>query len=360
MRVNVELPNLLEIQTKSFESFIKEGLKELFKEISPIKDYGEKLELYFGDYEFDEPKYSVMEAKKNDTTYSMALKVDVKLVNKETGEIKEQKIFLGDYPMMTPWGTFIINGTERVIVSQIIRSAGVFYDDTARDKKSGQILYSGQIIPTRGAWIEFEMGTRDIWYAKLDRSKKIPLTTFLRAIGLNSNREITDLFGSSTFMMNTFDKDETFGSDDALEQLYEKLRPGEKATPENARNYLASRLFDNRRYDLASVGRYKVNKKLDVLDRVLHIGLDKCWLAADLVDPDTGEVVHPAGTVITQEVFNNLKENRKLFRVRKEYEQMLQGNSVVLEILEIGYKGKDGEEKTVKLVGNDQTETVNY
>jgi len=360
VRVNVELPNLLEIQTKSFESFIKEGLKELFKEISPIKDYGEKLELYFGDYEFDEPKYSVMEAKKNDTTYSMALKVDVKLVNKETGEIKEQKIFLGDYPMMTPWGTFIINGSERVIVSQIIRSAGVFYDDTARDKKSGQILYSGQIIPTRGAWIEFEMGTRDIWYAKLDRSKKIPLTTFLRAIGLNSNREITDLFGSSTFMMNTFDKDETFGSDDALEQLYEKLRPGEKATPENARNYLASRLFDNRRYDLASVGRYKVNKKLDVLDRVLHIGLDKCWLAADLVDPDTGEVVHPAGTVITKEVFNNLKENRKLFRVRKEYEQMLQGNSVVLEILEIGYKGKDGEEKTVKLVGNDQTETVNY
>jgi DNA-directed RNA polymerase subunit beta len=360
VRVNVELPNLLEIQTKSFEAFLIEGLKELFKEISPIKDYGEKLELYFGDYEFDEPKYSVSEAKRNDTTYSSALKVDVKLVNKETGEIKEQKIFLGDYPMMTPWGTFIINGAERVIVSQIIRSAGVFYDDSARDKKSGQVLYSGQIIPTRGAWIEFEMGTRDIWYAKLDRSKKIPLTAFLRAMGLNSNREIVDLYGNSTFMMNTFEKDETFGADDALEQLYEKLRPGEKATPENARNYLAGRLFDNRRYDLASVGRYKVNKKLDVLDRILHIGFDRCWLAADLADPETGEVVFPARTVISKDVFNRLRENRHLFRVKKEYEQMLQGNSVVLEILEVGYKDKNGEERTVKLVGNDQNQTVTH
>lgn len=360
VRVNVELPNLLEIQTKSFEAFLIEGLKELFKEISPIKDYGEKLELYFGDYEFDEPKYSVSEAKRNDTTYSSALKVDVKLVNKETGVIKEQKIFLGDYPMMTPWGTFIINGAERVIVSQIIRSAGVFYDDSARDKKSGQVLYSGQIIPTRGAWIEFEMGTRDIWYAKLDRSKKIPLTAFLRAMGLNSNREIVDLYGNSTFMMNTFEKDETFGADDALEQLYEKLRPGEKATPENARNYLAGRLFDNRRYDLASVGRYKVNKKLDVLDRILHIGFDRCWLAADLADPETGEVVFPARTVISKDVFNRLRENRHLFRVKKEYEQMLQGNSVVLEILEVGYKEKNGEERTVKLVGNDQNQTVTH
>ncbi|MGB7531195.1 MAG: DNA-directed RNA polymerase subunit beta [Bacilli bacterium] len=262
--------------------------------------------------------------------------------------------------MMTPWGTFIINGAERVIVSQIIRSAGVFYDDSARDKKSGQVLYSGQIIPTRGAWIEFEMGTRDIWYAKLDRSKKIPLTAFLRAMGLNSNREIVDLYGNSTFMMNTFEKDETFGADDALEQLYEKLRPGEKATPENARNYLAGRLFDNRRYDLASVGRYKVNKKLDVLDRILHIGFDRCWLAADLADPETGEVVFPARTVISKDVFNRLRENRHLFRVKKEYEQMLQGNSVVLEILEVGYKDKNGEERTVKLVGNDQNQTVTH
>ncbi|HHX81124.1 MAG TPA: DNA-directed RNA polymerase subunit beta [Acholeplasmataceae bacterium] len=359
VRANIELPNLIEVQTKSFESFIQEGLKELFTEISPIKDHGEKLELYFGDYEFDEPKYTIPQAKKNDVNYAMALKVDVKLVNKETGEIKEQKIFLGDYPMMTPWGTFIINGAERVIVSQIIRSAGVFYSSEI-DKKSGQILYSGQIIPTRGAWIEFEMGTRDIWYAKIDRSKKIPLTTFLRALGLNSNREIIDLFGNSRFMMNTFEKDETFGADDALEQLYDKLRPGEKATPEGARNYLASRLFDNRRYDLASVGRYKVNKKLDVLDRVLNIGLDKCRFATDLVDQETGEVVYAAGTVIDRKIYNSLKQKRGLFRVNKDYEQMLEGSSVVLEILDVEYKDKEGEWVTVKLVGNDQSETVNH
>ena len=359
VRANIELPNLIEVQTKSFESFIQEGLKELFTEISPIKDHGEKLELYFGDYEFDEPKYTIPQAKKNDVNYAMALKVDVKLVNKETGEIKEQKIFLGDYPMMTPWGTFIINGAERVIVSQIIRSAGVFYSSEI-DKKSGQILNSGQIIPTRGAWIEFEMGTRDIWYAKIDRSKKIPLTTFLRALGLNSNREIIDLFGNSRFMMNTFEKDETFGADDALEQLYDKLRPGEKATPEGARNYLASRLFDNRRYDLASVGRYKVNKKLDVLDRVLNIGLDKCRFATDLVDQETGEVVYAAGTVIDRKIYNSLKQKRGLFRVNKDYEQMLEGSSVVLEILDVEYKDKEGEWVTVKLVGNDQSETVNH
>ncbi|MGI6768978.1 MAG: DNA-directed RNA polymerase subunit beta [Bacilli bacterium] len=359
VRANIELPNLIEVQTKSFESFIQEGLKELFTEISPIKDHGEKLELYFGDYEFDEPKYTIPQAKKNDVNYAMALKVDVKLVNKETGEIKEQKIFLGDYPMMTPWGTFIINGAERVIVSQIIRSAGVFYSSEI-DKKSGQILYSGQIIPTRGAWIEFEMGTRDIWYAKIDRSKKIPLTTFLRALGLNSNREIIDLFGNSRFMMNTFEKDETFGADDALEQLYDKLRPGEKATPEGARNYLASRLFDNRRYDLASVGRYKVNKKLDVLDRVLNIGLDKCRFATDLVDQETGEVVYAAGTVIDRKIYTSLKQKRGLFRVNKDYEQMLEGSSVVLEILDVEYKDKEGEWVTVKLVGNDQSETVNH
>ncbi len=357
--VNADLPNLIEVQTKSFDAFINEGIKELFKEISPIKDHGEKLELYFGDYEFDEPKYSIHLAKKNDTNYSMALKVDVKLVNKETGEIKEQRIFLGDYPIMTPWGTFIINGAERVIVSQIIRSAGVFYSSSF-DKKSGQIQYYGQIIPTRGAWVEFEMGTRDIWYAKLDRSKKIPLTTFLRAMGLNTNRDIIDLYGNSRFMMNTFDKDETFGTDDALEQLYDKLRPGEKATPEGARNYLCTRLFDNRRYDLASVGRYKVNKKLDLLDRVVLIGLGKVRLSTDLVDPETGEVVYAAGTVINKEELDFLKEHRELFRYKKEYEQMLEGNSVILEILDIEYKNHDGNMVTIRLVGNDQSETVNH
>ncbi|MDD3999901.1 MAG: DNA-directed RNA polymerase subunit beta [Bacilli bacterium] len=357
--VNAELPNLIEVQTKSFDLFIKEGIRALFKEISPIKDHGEKLELYFGDYEFDEPKYTISLAKKNDANYAQALKVDVKLVNKETGEIKDQRIFLGDYPIMTPWGTFIINGAERVIVSQIIRSAGVFYSSQV-DKKSGQIQYSGQIIPTRGAWIEFEMGTRDIWYAKLDRSKKIPLTTFLRAMGLNTNRDIIDLFGSGEYMMNTFEKDDAFGTDDALEQLYDKLRPGEKSTPEQARIYLSGRLFDNRRYDLAGVGRYKVNKKLDLLNRIQIIGLGKCRLVNDIIDNNTGEVFYPAGTLIDKEVFDFLKEHHELYRVVKEYEQMLEGNTVVLEILEVEYKNHNGEMTQIKLVGNDQSETVNH
>ena len=359
VRTNVELPDLIEVQTKSFAGFIDYGLKELFTEISPIKDHGEKLELYFGDYEFDEPKYSIPLAKKNDANYARSLKVDVKLVNKETGEIKEQRIFLGDFPWMTPWGTFIINGAERVIVSQIIRSAGVFYSSQV-DKRSGKILYYGQIIPTRGAWIEFEMGTKEIWYAKLDRSKKIPLTTFLRAMGLNTNRDIMELYGSGRFLMNTFEKDDAFGTDDALEQLYDKLRPGEKATPEGARNYLSGRLFDNRRYDLASVGRYKVNKKLDIMNRVLILGLDRCRLANDLIDPETGEVVYEAGTTITRNEYQFLKENRHLYRVTKEYEQMLEGNSVVLEILELEYTNHQGEKETIKLIGNDQSQVVNH
>jgi len=358
VQTNVELPDLIEVQTKSFDWFVNEGIKELFEEISPIKDHGEKLELYFGNYEFDEPKYSITEAKRNVTTYSRPLKADVKLVSKETGEIKEQKIFLGEFPMMTPWGTFVINGAERVIVTQIIRSAGAFYSKEV-DKKTGQVQFYGQVIPTRGAWIEFEMGSKDIWYAKLDRSKKIPLTTFLRAMGLNSNKDIVELYGNSRFMMNTFEKDETFGSDDALEQLYDKLRPGEKANPEGARNYLASRLFEVRRYDLASVGRYKVNKKLDVLERVLNIGLGNCKLVNDLIDNETGEVVYEAGTVINQEVFDTLKANRHLISKVHEYEQMLEGNSVVLETLEVEYE-KDRVTSKVKLVGNDQNETANH
>src|SRR5690554_3107187 len=336
---------------------MEEGLNNLFSEISPITDHGDKLELYFSDYEFEEPKYNVMEAKKNDVSYTSSLKVDVKLVNKETGEIKEQKIFLGDFPIMTPWGTFIINGAERVIVSQIIRSAGVFYSTQI---KQGQIQYYGQIIPTRGAWIELEMGSKDIWYAKLDRSKKIPLTTFLRALGLNSNREIIELYGTGEFIRNTFDKDESFGSDDALEQLYEKMRPGEKATPEGARNYLCNRLFDTRRYDLASVGRYKVNKKLNVLNRIKDIGFDKCVFANDIVDQTTGEVIYPIGTKIGRDVWEFLNQNRHLFRLKFEYDQMLHGNSVVLEVLEIEYENNHGIKEKVKLIGNDQSETAHH
>ncbi|HHU55114.1 MAG TPA: DNA-directed RNA polymerase subunit beta [Acholeplasmataceae bacterium] len=357
VQTNIDLPNLIEVQTESFKWFLEEGIKELFAEISPIKDYSEKLELFLGDYEFEEPKYSIYEAKKNDVNYARPLKVDVLLKNKETGEIKEQKIFMGEFPMMTPWGTFIINGAERVIVTQIIRSAGVFFS-SAIDKKSGQVKYSGQVIPTRGAWIELEMGTKDIWYAKLDRSKKIPLTTFLRALGLNTNRDIVNLFGESEFLENTFFKDETFGSDDALEQLYDKLRPGEKSTPDGARTYLCSRLFDIRRYDLASVGRYKVNRKLHVAARLEHL-IDKGYFIAesDLTDPETGEVIVENGqkVEITKELCDFLYKNSDQIRKTYEYEQMLEGDSVVLEVATAEVNGE-----IIKIVGNDQSEDVNH
>ena len=360
VQTNVELPDLIEVQTKSFAWFITDGLKELFQELSPIKDHAEKMELYFGDFEFEEPKYTIPEAKRNVTSYSRPLKVDVKLVSKETGEIKEQKIFLGEYPIMTPWGTFVINGAERVIVTQIVRSAGSFYSKEV-DKATGQVRFYGLVMPTRGAWLEYEMGSKDIWYAKLDRSKKIPLTTFLRAIGLNSNDDINDLYDpneTNHYLLNTFDKDDAFGSDDALEQLYDKLRPGEKANPEAARNFLASRLFEARRYDLASVGRYKVNKKLDVLERILETGVEKFKLAQDIVDNETGEVVYPKGTQLTKEIVENLGNNRQWFRVTKDYEVMLEGSSVVLEILDV-YFTKSHSEELIRLVGNDQTEEGN-
>lgn len=357
VQTNIDLPNLIEVQTESFKWFLEEGIKELFQEISPIKDHSEKLELYLGDYEFEEPKYSIQEAKRNDVNYARPLKVDVLLKNKETGEIKNQKIFMGEFPIMTPWGTFVINGAERVIVTQIIRSAGVFFSSTV-DKKSGQVKYSGQVIPTRGAWIELELGTKDIWYAKLDRSKKIPLTTFLRAIGLNTNRDIINLFGQSEFLDNTFFKDETFGSDDALEQLYDKLRPGEKSTPDGARAYLSSRLFDTRRYDLASVGRYKVNKKLHVASRLEYLIGKGDFVAEDnLINPETGEIFVAKGTKVpvTKELCDFLYKNNDQIRKTYQYEQMLEGDSVILEVATCEV---DGE--TVKIVGNDQRETVNH
>ena len=295
----VELPNLLDIQTKSFDWFKNEGIKQLFKEISPIRDYSGKLELYFGDYEFDTPKYDIQKAKKNDANYSCPLKVDIQLKNLETGEIKEkQKVFLGEYPVMTPYGTFIINGAERVIVTQIVRSAGVFYSKEV-DKKSGQVLYAGQVIPTRGAWIEYEIGKKDVLYAKLNRSNRVPITTFLSAIGINKRKDIVNLFGQHKFFPQTFDAEQSMGTDDAIRHLYDKLKPGENFQIDGARNYIAGLLLDNRRYDLASVGRYKVNKKLDCLARVKPL-IDKAYYIfkkdnegndKDIISDKTGEVL---------------------------------------------------------------------
>ena len=376
VQTNVELPNLIEVQTKSFEWFKTEGLKQLFAEFSPIKDYAGNLELYFDNFSFDEPKYSIPEAKRNDMNFSRPLKADVMLKSNETGEIKMDRIFLGEYPMMTPSGTFVINGAERVVVTQIIRSAGAFFNCTT-DKKSGQKQFYGQIIPTRGAWIEFETGGKDLWFAKLDRSKKIYLTTFLRALGLRSKKYITTLYGDNKYFQATFKKDETLGTDDALEQLYGKLRPGETAKPEDARRYIGSRLFENRRYDLASVGRYKVNKKLDVLDRLNYIyeNYNNAYVTfesakkncQDIIDPETGEVMFAyvktndyEGYELTNELIDYLNENREAFRDTIYYEKMLdETDNVVLECLEVSFERLHNRVE-VKIIGNDQTENRNY
>lgn len=353
VQTNVELPNLIEVQTASFKWFMDEGLKALFKEISPIKDHndGEKFELYFKDYEFDPPKYSIPESKIHSVNYARALKVNVELYNKETGEIKEEKVYMGDYPMMTPWGTFINNGSERVIVTQIIRSAGAFFSQE-KDKKTGRYHFTGQIIPTRGSWIEFEMDKKDIWYAKFDRSKKLPLTTFIRALGVKTNRQIKELFfgdQESQYLEKTFEKDMSFAEDDAIKELYDKIRPGEKTSADTARNFIASRIFEHRRYDLAQVGRYKINKKLDIADRIKGLKL-----AADLVNKETGEVILPKGTELDRgnnlEIFLN---NREQFRQELVYDLMLKGNSVILELFD--FETPDG--KIVRIIGNDQRET---
>ena len=371
VQTNVELPNLIEIQTKSFAWFLDEGLKSLFKEISPIKDHGdgEKFELHFMEHYFEEPKYTIKEAKLHKVNYSRSLKVHVALENKETGEFKDDTVFMGELPMMTPWGTFIFNGSERVVVTQIVRSAGVFFSEEV-DKKTGISIFSGQIIPTRGAWIEFEKSNKNIWFAKLDRSKKVCLPTFIRALGVKSNLEMVNLFLGEReevdlrpknileIFQNSFDKDESFGEDDAVKKLYDNLRPGEKTSADTARKFIASRLFEVRRYDLAKVGRYKVNKKLDAVARAVGHRL-----ANDIINPETGEVILPAGTEITYRKDANtgkstaeiLSENREAFRKIYEYELMLQGDSVVLETLDVLVKTNEGDIK-VRILGNDQRE----
>lgn len=307
VKTNVELPNLIKVQTKSFKWFVDKGLGELFRDISPIQNFTENLELYFEGYEFGDPKYGTTQSKDKDMTYSKPLRVNVKLVNTDTGEIKQQKIFMGDFPMMTPTGSFIINGSERVIVSQIVRSAGVFFSENI-DKKTLRSKYLGQVIPTRGAWLEYEIGSKDALFVKLDRSKKIALTTLLRALGFSGRSQILETYGESDFLNITFNKDTAEDSKDAIKEVYSKLRQGETATVEGAKSFFSSRLFDAKRYDLAEVGRYKINKKLDVLDRVYNKRL-----AYDLIDSETGEVVLGSGALIDDDAVAILKDNRHLF-----------------------------------------------
>lgn len=308
VKMNIDLPNLIEVQTQSFEWFIEEGLKELFRDISPIENFTGDLELYFEGYEFDEPKYTIAEAKEKELTYAKPLYVHVRLVNNETGEIQARKIFMGDFPFMTPRASFVINGSERVIVSQIVRSAGVFYAVDI-EKKKFKRRYLGQVIPNRGAWLEYEMDAKDALFVKLDRSKKIPLTTLLRALGMSDDNSIATLFANNKYLEETLQRDHTQTPEEAILEVYSKLRQGETATIDGAMNFFTSRLFDAKRYELAAVGRYKVNKKLDVLAHLRHK-----TLASDIVEPETGEVYYAKGHVLTRDDLRDLATKRHCLR----------------------------------------------
>ena len=300
----IEMPNLIQVQKDSYNWFVKEGLGEVLKDISPIEDYSGNLVLEFFDYYMEEnTKYTLEEAKERDATYSTRLHVKVRLINRETGEIKEQEIYLGDFPLMTDSGTFVINGAERVVVSQLVRSPGCYYAEEF-DTKTGKKTYTSTVMPLRGAWIEYETDGNDIFYVRVDRTRKLPVTTLLRAIGIVTDDQIRDLFGDETLLSTTIAKDTIKTQEEALIEIYKKLRPGELPTVEAARSLFNGLFFDNRRYDLAKVGRYKFNQKLDLATRI------KGKVAAnDIMDAETGEVFVQAGEVISAEVAEDIQNS---------------------------------------------------
>ena len=291
----LEMPNLIEVQKKSYQWFLDEGLREVFTDTASITDYTGNLELSFLDYSMDEePKYSVEECKARDATYASPLKVRMRLRNKETGEIKEQEIFMGDFPKMTDSATFIINGAERAIVSQLVRSPGVYYG--REFDKTDKMLLSATVIPYRGAWLEYETDANDVFYVRIDKNRKIPITSFIRAIGIKTDAEIKEMFGEDPLLLATLDKDPAHTSDEALIEIYKKMRPGEPPSVESATNLMDAMFFDTRRYDISAVGRYKYNKKLDIARRIAgHRLLEPA------VDPMTGEVLAEADEVLSRE-----------------------------------------------------------
>ena len=300
----IEMPNLIKVQKDSYDWFIKEGLGEVLKDISPIEDYSGNLVLEFFDYYMeDKTKYSIEEAKERDATYSTRLHVKVRLINRETGEIKEQEIYLGDFPLMTDSGTFIINGAERVVVSQLVRSPGCYYAEEF-DTKTGKRTYTSTVMPLRGAWLEYETDGNDIFYVRVDRTRKVPVTTLLRAIGLVTDDQIRDLFGNEELIEATIAKDPIKTQEEALIEIYKKLRPGELPTVEAARSLFDGLFYDNRRYDLAKVGRYKFDQKLSLATRITGKVASK-----DIMDAETGEVFVQAGEVITEEVAKDIQNS---------------------------------------------------
>lgn len=298
----IEIPNLIKVQKDSYDWFIKEGLGEVLKDISPIIDYSGNLVLEFFDYYMEkETKYSLEEAKARDATYSTRLHVKVRLINRETGEIKEQEIYLGDFPVMTDSGTFVINGAERVVVSQLVRSPGCYYDSSY--DKAGKKLYTATVMPIRGAWLEYETDSNDVFWVRIDRTRKLPVTSLLRAIGLDTDEKIIDFFGEEDKILATIAKDPIKTADEALIEIYKKLRPGELPTVDAARNLFDGLFFDSRRYDLAKVGRYKYNKKLSLAERISnHIAYE------NIVNPETGEILVQKDSLITREVAKEIQD----------------------------------------------------
>jgi DNA-directed RNA polymerase subunit beta len=342
----LDLPNLIEIQTSSYQWFLDEGLREMFQDISPIEDFTGNLSLEFIDYSLGDPKYSVEESKERDVTYSAPLRVKVRLVNKETGEVKDQDVFMGDFPLMTETGTFVINGAERVIVSQLVRSPSVYY--SGKLDKNGKRGFSATVIPNRGAWLEYETDAKDVVYVRIDRTRKLPVTVLLRALGFGSDQEIIDLIGDNEYIRNTLEKDNTESTDKALLEIYERLRPGEPPTVENAKSLLVSRFFDPKRYDLANVGRYKINKKLHIKNRLFNQRL-----AETLVDPETGEIIAEKGTMLDRRnldrIIPNL-ENNIGFRTAAPSGGVVE-DEVLLQSIKVYAPNEDGE-KEINIIGN--------
>ena len=341
---SLELPNLVEIQTNSYKWFKEVGIKEVFEDIYPFTNFNETLSLEFVDCTFDEAKYSVEESKDRDANYAAPIRASLRLVNSATGEIKEQEVFMGDFPLMTDSGTFIINGAERVIVSQLVRSPGAYFADAL--DKSGKTVFNGSIIPSRGTWLEFENDAKDVLNVRIDRNRKMPGTVLLRALGLSSNDEIIDVFGEHEFIMNTLAKDNTTNMEEALIEIYNKLRPGEPATLEGANNLLFAKFFDCKRYDLAKAGRFKFKKKLSLLDRI-----SGRILAQDLVDIN-GDIVYPEGTLITQEIIDVIKPVLEAGAHTRELNTnpRLESNGVI-QVLDVYVD--DTKSKKMRVIGTD-------
>ncbi|MEW9502708.1 DNA-directed RNA polymerase subunit beta [Jeotgalibacillus marinus] len=347
-RINevLELPNLIEIQTASYEWFLEEGLREMFRDISPIEDFTGNLLLEFIDYSLGEPKYSVDESKERDVTYSAPLRVKVRLLNKETGEVKDQDVFMGDFPVMTETGTFIINGAERVIVSQLVRSPSVYFH--GKLDKNGKKGFGATVIPNRGAWLEYETDAKDVVHVRIDRTRKLPVTVLLRALGFGTDQEMIDLLGDNEYLRNTLEKDNTESVEKALLEIYERLRPGEPPTVENAKSLLESRFFDPKRYDLANVGRYKMNKKLDIKNRLFGQ-----VLAETLADPETGEILAEKGTTLDR---RNLDKLIPYLEMGVGFKKVNPAGSVVegdltIQSIRIQVPNADSD-KEITLIGN--------